>query len=307
MDKPSEIKGASSDKYKEYKIGILSILFCQVWWGLCPVYWQALEPIESWKIILYRVFTMFVFSYAVARTQYSRAEIFTPLKDKAIRRLYFFAGLVLTANWSIYIWAMVSERVIQSAIGYYIQPIVVCVVGVIFFKEKLTKYNITAIALALVAIVIMLIHYGQVPGVALGLAGTWAVYSAIKKASTQPVLLTLVYETIIYSAIALVVIIYIEAKGIGVISMDLPGKYALLLFSGLVTLIPVGLFGVSAKRVPLLAIGMLGYVSPTITLLLGIFVFKEPIDTTQIISFIIIWIGLAFFTFGEYKHTKEGA
>lgn len=301
MDTPS----ISNDKNKEYKIGILSILFCQVWWGLCPVYWQALEPIESWKIILYRVFTMFVFSYALARTKYSNSEIFTPLKDKSVRRLYFFAGLVLTANWSIYIWAMVSERVIQSAIGYYIQPIVICVVGVIFFKEKLTRYNITAICFAVIALVIMLVHYQQIPGVALGLAGTWALYSAIKKASTQPVLLTLVYETMIYSAISLIAIIYIEAKGIGVISMHLPGKYALLLLSGLVTLIPVGLFGVSAKRVPLLALGLLGYLSPTITLLLGIFVFKEPIDTTQIISFIIVWIGLAFFSYGEFKHAKE--
>lgn len=304
MGNNSELKSLSSDN-KEYKIGILSILFCQIWWGLCPVYWQALEPIESWKIIIYRIFTMFVYSYIVARTQYSRAEIFGPLKEKSVRRLYFFAGLVLTANWSIYIWAMVSERVIQSAIGYYIQPIVVCVVGIIFFKEKLTKYNITAMVLASIAIVIMLIHYRQVPGVALSLAGTWALYSAIKKASDKPVLLTLVYETMIYAAIALIAIVYIEAKGIGVLSMHLPGKFALLLLSGLVTLIPVGLFGVSAKRVPLLAIGMLGYISPTITLLLGIFVFKEPIDTTQIISFVIIWIGLVFFSYGEYKRSKE--
>ena len=97
----SEITPELKDTNKEYRVGILCILFCQVWWGLCPVYWQALEPIDSWKIILYRVFTMFVFSYAVARTQYSRAEIFGPLKEKSVRRLYFFAGLVLTANWSI--------------------------------------------------------------------------------------------------------------------------------------------------------------------------------------------------------------
>jgi chloramphenicol-sensitive protein RarD len=151
MDTPS----VSNDKNKEYKIGILCILFCQVWWGLCPVYWRALEPIESWKIILYRVFTMFVFSYALARTRCSNAEIFTPLKDKSVRRLYFFAGLVLTANWSIYIWAMVSERVIQSAIGYYIQPIVICVVGVIFFKEKMNAKAIIGIVIAFAGLLVI--------------------------------------------------------------------------------------------------------------------------------------------------------
>lgn len=293
------------DRNKEYRIGMLCILFCQVWWGLCPIYWQALEPIESWKIIIYRIFTMFVYTYILARFRYSRAEIFGPLRDRKVRALYFFAGLVLTANWSIYIWAMLSERVIQSALGYYIQPLVICAIGVIFFNEKFTRYNVTAIVLASVALLIMLVHYGQLPGVALGLAGTWALYSAITKKNDKPVLVAMTYETMPYALIALIAIIYVETKGIGVIGMHVPGKFALLLLSGLMTVIPVATFGVSAQKVPLLVIGLMGYISPTISLLLGIFVFKEPIDRVQIIAFIIIWIGLAIFSYGEYKTHKE--
>ena len=201
---------------------------------------------------------------------------------------------------------MTSEHVIQAAIGYYIEPLVICAVGIIVFKEKLTKYNMTAMAFALVAIIIILMHFRQLPGVALGLAGTWAVYTAIKKTAKQPAIISLVYETMIYAVIAAFAIFYIEGRGIGAASMGIPGKYALMFLSGLVTLVPVALFSVAAPKVSLFIIGLAQYISPTITLLLGIFLFKEPIDIVQIIAFVIIWTGLCFFTYGEFvRHGRK--
>ena len=289
----------------DYKVGLLCVIGCQLFWGVCPIYWQALMPIPSWIIILYRIVTMFVYSYIAARFRFSREEIWGPLKDRAVRRKYFTAGLILTANWSTYIWAMTSGRVIQASIGYYIEPIVICAVGILVFREKLTKYNLTAIIFAAAAIVLILVHYRQVPGVALGLAGTWAAYSAIKKTSDLPVLLTMVYETMIYAVICFFVIIYIETRGMGALSMGVPGKYALMFLSGLITLIPVGLFSVSAKKVSLLVIGLCQYISPTMSLLLGIFVFKEPFDRVQAIALVIIWTGLAVFTYGEFMNSRK--
>lgn len=285
----------------EYRTGVICVLACQVIWGFCPIYWQALEPIPSWIIILYRIVTMFIYSYIAARFRYSREEIWAPLRDRAVRRKYFIAGFVLTINWSIYIWAMTSERVIQTSIGYYIEPLVICAVGIIVFKEKLTRYNLTAMLFALAAIIIILVHYGQLPGVALSLAGSWAIYSAIKKTAKQPAIIALVYETVLYAAIAVLVIPFIELKGIGALSYADPGKYALMLLCGLVTLVPIALFGAAAQKVTLLVIGLAQYISPTITLMLGIFLFREPIDRTQITAFIIVWIGLCFFTYGEIK------
>ncbi|MBR0308090.1 MAG: EamA family transporter RarD [Mogibacterium sp.] len=301
MKERTELK---RNEYSDYKVGLICVLACQLFWGFCPIYWHALVPIPSWMIILYRIVTMFVYSYIAARFRFSREEIWQPLRDKAVRRKYFTAGFILTINWSIYIWAMTSERVIQASIGYYIEPIVICAVGIFVFKEKLTRYNITAMAFALVAIVVILVHYGQLPGVALGLAGTWAVYSAIKKTSEIPVLVALVYETMIYAVIAVIAILYIEVRGIGALSIGVPGKYALMFLSGLITLIPVALFSASAKKVSLFVIGLAQYISPTISLLLGIFAFKEPIDRVQIIAFLIIWTGLVFFSYGEFKNAK---
>ncbi len=290
---------------KDYRTGVICVVTCQLIWGLCPIYWQALEPIPSWVIILYRIVTMFIYSYAAARFRYSREEIWGPLKDRSVRRMYFTSGLILTVNWSIYIWAMTSERVIQAAIGYYIEPLVICAVGIVVFKEKLTKYNLTAMAFAAAAILLILVHYGQLPGVALGLAGTWAVYSAIKKTSKIPAIIALVYETMLYAAIAVVLIPVVESRGLGALSLGMPGKYCLMLLCGLVTLVPVALFGFAAPKVTMLLIGMAQYISPTITLLLGIFLFREPIDRTQITAFIIIWIGLVFFTYGEFRNAAS--
>ena len=289
----------------KYRTGLICVLACQLMWGFLPIYWQALDPIESWKIILYRIFTMFVYSYIAARFRFSREEIWEPFRKAEIRRKYFIAGLILTANWSIYIWAMNSGRVIQASIGYYIEPIVICAFGIVIFREELTRYNAAAMVCAIIAVIVILLHYRQLPGVALGLAFTWAAYSAIKKTSGINPVIALVYETMIYAAFALVAIIFIEMKGVGAISVHVPGKYALMFLSGLVTLIPVALFGFAAKSVPLVVIGIVQYISPTISLLLGIFVFREPFDRVQLIAFLIIWTGLIIFTSGEIKISRQ--
>ena len=160
-------------------------------------------------------------------------------------------------------------------------------------------------ALAAISLTVMLIHYGQIPGVALGLALTWASYSALKKATDRPPIIELVYETLVLAVFAFAAIIFIESKGTGALSYGVPGKYAMLFLSGLVTLIPIVLFGSAAKKVDLFLIGLAQYISPSITLLLGIFAYKEPIDRVQVISFAIIWIGLVFFSYGEYKSRGE--
>ncbi len=292
-------------KRGDYAAGVACVLACQVLWGFLPVYWRALIPIDSKVIILYRIVTMFACCLAAARFKYGWARIFGPLKNFRTLLRYFVVGTMLTANWSLYIWAINSGRIIQTSIGYYIEPLAVCLFGIAFFREKVTKYNLSAMLLALVAVILILIHFGQVPLVALGLALTWASYSALKKTVDQPVMISLVYETIVYAALALAAIVTLEARGEGALSCRAPGKYALMLLSGLVTCVPVGLFSVSARKVGLFMLGLAQYVSPTITLLLGIFLIKEPVDAVQLRAFAIIWIGLVVFTVGEFKKPRS--
>lgn len=291
-------------KTKDYKLGVICVLACQVMWGFLPLFWDAINPIDSKIIILYRILTMFVYTFIAARFSYSWKEIWGPFKERKIRLKYLASGAVLTANWSIYIWAVTSGRVVQSAIGYYIEPLVICLFGIVIFKEKLTKYNGVAMGLALVAVITMLFYYKQLPGVALGLALTWATYSAIKKTSELPATIALVYETFPFAIIATVVIVILEINGMGGLAYGLPGKYAMLFLTGLVTVIPVGLFGVAAPKVSLFLVGLFQYISPTITLICGVTLMGESVEPVQIVAFGIIWIGLAFFTYGEIKEIR---
>lgn len=296
------------DKNSEYKSGLITVIVCQLIWGVLPIYWASLTPIPSWIIIMYRMFTMCVYCYIVARFSHSKKEILEPLKkDKSLIWKHFIAGAILAINWSTYIWAMTTGRMVQSSIGYYLEPLVICLFGIFIFKEKLTKYNATAMLLALIALSVMLIHYGQLPGVALILAFSWACYSAIKKTTKNSNIVELVYETFFFAVIAIIGILVVEAKGIGGLSYGVPGKYALMFLSGLVTLVPVVLFGMAARKVSLFVIGLTQYLSPTITLALGIFAYGEPVDKVQIIAFIVIWIGLAIFSYGEFKTHHESS
>lgn len=279
--------------------GFLLAAFCSLMWGFLPIYWRSLLPIPSSVIIIYRVLLVFVTALIFARTQYSWSEIFGPMKDRKMMFKFFMAGLIITVNWSTYIWAVNSGHIVQSSIGYYIEPLMVCLFGRILFKDRLTKYSGTAIALAGIAVVIILVHFREVPGIALMLAVTFSIYSAIKATIDQPPLISLTYETIFLAPIALVVIFYMEAHGQGAIGVGHPYQYGLLMLVGLMTVVPLALFSGAAQRTTLFVLGLTQYISPTIQLILGVFLYGEAVDHVQFIAFAIIWVGLAFFSYGE--------
>jgi chloramphenicol-sensitive protein RarD len=297
----TDIKGKS-----EYAVGMTAALTCAVLWGLLPIYWQALRPIDSFVIIFYRIFLVALVCFLASLKTYGWKGIIAPLRIKGLAIRYFLAGIVITGNWSLYIWAVNANFVIQTSIGYYLEPLIVCVFGILFFKERITGYKKVAFGLALFGIVIILIHFGEVPFVALGLAISFALYAAIKKSYRLEALLSLLYETMFLAIPALVVVIYLEAKGEGALGVGEPYQYVLLLLTGVITVIPLGLFAVGINRLPLVTMGIIEYIAPSITLVIGIFLFKEPFDGIQFVAFIIIWIGLVFFTIGERKEYLAG-
>lgn len=290
----------------EYKKGILATFGSQLIWGALQIYWHMLRPINSWIIIIYRIFTVFIFSLIFARRLYTWEEILSPLKDKKMVLSYIIAGGIITINWSTYIWAVNANKVIETSIGYYIQPLMVVLFGIIIFHEHLTKYKLIAICLACLSVGLILVHFGKFPLIALMLALTFSTYSVIKKKLKQPAFISLIYETAFYAPFALMLIIYLEIKGIGAAEvMTGPFQFVLLLLSGLMTVIPLGLFAAANIRIPLVTVGVTQYISPTIQLVLGILAFGEPFDRFQFIAFLIIWIGLVFFTIGEFKENNS--
>ena len=291
----------SMEKQREYRIGILSMLSCDVLWGVLPIYWQALRPIDSWVIIFYRIFLVGLVSGIVTIAVYGLPAVKEQLAVKSNLWKFPLAGLLITSNWSIYIWAVNADHVIQTCVGYYIEPLIVCLLGIIVFRDKLTKYKLIALLFALAGLLVILFHFMEVPLIALSIATTFAVYAAVKKWFDLPPVMSVFLETLFLMVPALCVIIGIEITGAGALAVATPGKYALLLCCGILTAAPLSLFAAAATKVPLVTVGMLEYLSPSISLIIGIFFMHEPFDAVQFIAFVIVWIGLVFFTYGEFK------
>lgn len=294
-------------KNKEYEQGVAFAILCSVLWGFLPVYWKSLEPINPLLILFYRIVLAFGFALILAVIFYKWEGIIKPLKEKGVLRSFFFAGILISLNWGIYIWAVSSGYIIQTCIGYYIEPLIVCIFGIVLFHEKLNKFKAAAFLLACLGVAVILIYYRQVPVIALTLAVSFASYAAIKKKLKLDAVLALLYETMLLVPPALAVILYYELSGKGAFAHGQPVQIFSLALAGILTGTPLMLFAMAANRISLVTLGITEYISPSITLLLGIFLYKEPFDRIELITFAIIWAGLVIFTAGEIRESRAAA
>ena len=290
---------------KDYKQGLISVLMSSVWWGIMPIYWQWLKPIDSIVIIFYRIVLVALVCIIAAFIAHNKEEIFAPLRDKKLLARLIAAGVIITLNWSLYIYAVNSENVIQSCIGYYIEPLVVCLFGMIFFKEKVNFHKAVALIMGVIGVIAVVIYFKQVPTLALSIAFSFAIYAAMKKGLGMPPIISLLYETVFLAPLALMVIFYIESHGIGALAVASGGKYFLLMFCGLFTAFPLVLFANGANKTSMFLLGLTEYISPTLSLILSIFYFREDFAPVQLIAFAIIWTGLVFFSIGEFREYRN--
>ena len=298
-------QSVSLDSKKDYRQGLISVIGSSVWWGIMPIYWQWLKPIDSIVIIFYRIVLVALVCIIAAFLVHKKEEIFAPLKNKKLVARLILAGAIITLNWSLYIYAVNSENVIQSCIGYYIEPLVVCLFGTIFFKEKINTHKAIALIMGGIGVIAVIFYFKQVPTLALGIAFSFAIYAAMKKGLGMSPIISLLYETVFLAPFALIVIFYIETHGIGALAVGSGLKYFLLMFCGLFTAFPLVLFANGANKTSMFILGLTEYISPTIALFLSIVYFKEEVYPIQLIAFAVIWVGLVFFTMGEYREYKN--
>ncbi|MBQ2747719.1 MAG: EamA family transporter RarD [Firmicutes bacterium] len=291
---------------KRYREGLIAAIGTGCLWGVLPIYWKSIESVDSWVIILYRICLVGVCCFLFALKQYGFEGIKAPLRVKGVVLRYFIAGIVVTINWSTYIWAVNAGHVIECSIGYYIEPLIISLFGVIIFKEKMNGMKKLAFGLAVVAVLIMVVHFGQIPVIAFTLAISFATYAAIKKSYQMPPTLSLLYETMFLVPVTFIAIVYLEMNGQGALTMvNAPYEYVLLLLCGVLTALPLGFFAFATSRLDLITLGLMQYISPTISLILGIFLFREPFDIVQFGAVAIIWVGLVFFTLGDIREARK--
>lgn len=278
------------------KVGVLYTIAAYILWGLFPIYWKALQNIPADQILAHRIIWACVFVCLLLVFKRRIGDIRIAIRDSSKIIGVVLSGLTITLNWYIYIWAVNNDKVIEASLGYYINPLLVVLIGIILLRERIDGWQVLALILAAIGVLILTLEYGKIPWISLGLATTFAIYSLAKRLVKVDSLLGLALETAVVVPIALLYLGVIEANGGGVLEGKPFSTILLLIGTGVVTAAPLLLFGYAAKIVPFTTIGFIQYLSPTINLLLGVFVFQEEFTITHAWSFGFIWIALGIFS-----------
>lgn len=265
-------------------------------WGLGPIYWKALGAVPPLEIIVHRVVWAFILLLTTIVIGRFWDEFISALKDLRILLTLFLTSVILAGNWLLYVWAINNNYILQGSLGYYINPLVNVVFGVLFLKERLRPAQIAAVLLAGLGVVYLTFSYGEFPRIALALASSFGLYGLIRKVAPVGALVGLTVETMLLTTPAAVYLIYLGAKGkasflCGNLSLDL-----LLLGTSVLTAVPLTLFTAGARRINLSTVGLLQYIAPTGIFLLAVFHYHEPFSKAQVWTFIMIWTALVIYS-----------
>ena len=282
------------------KKGVLFGISAHTLWGLFPLYWPFLHVASPLEIVSNRAVWSLVFCFiflAFGKKLFSTLKL---LKNWKVVKTLFISACLISINWIVYIYAVNNGKVVQAALGYYINPLVVISIGTIFLKEKLTKLQWWAIGLAAFGAVVLTIDSGSIPWIAFALAGSWGTYGYVKKQLGLESLVGLAIETLIALPFYGGYVIYIQSHGTG--HLGASTKLTLLLIgAGLFTAIPLLLFNGAVIRVPYSIMGIFQYLTPTLTFIIGVWVKHEAMPIGRWIGFFIIWIALMALGYDLFK------
>lgn len=288
--------------------GIAYAILSYIMWGLTPIYWKLIQYVSPAEILAQRIFWSFIFMLGLLLLT-SKCRVFIELIGKLVQapRIFwtaFLASLLISANWGIFMWAVINGRIVEASLGQYINPLTSMLLGVIVLKEKLNGAQILAFLSAGTGVLILTLHYGSFPWLSLSLALTFGFYGLTKKIVQTGSTIGLALETMVISPIALVYLAYLAFQSQIQFTNSLSTSL-LLIGSGMVTALPLLLFTKSAKKVSLSILGILQYISPTLSLLIGVYLYHETLTTAHLIAFCFIWSGLAIYAFAAEKERRR--
>ncbi len=272
-----------------YAIGAYSI------WGLFPIYWKWLQQVAALEVISHRIIWSCVILIVVILALRQWNAFRQAALQPRILRIYAVAAILLSINWLVYVWAVNAGFIIESSLGYYINPLISVLLGVVFLRERLRPWQWFPLGLATAGVLYLTLAYGSLPWIALALTLTFGTYGLVKKTAPLNSLYGLALETSIVFVPALAYLCFAEVTSQGAFLHDGVIPDILMMGAGVVTTIPLLFFASATQRIPLSLIGVLQYVSPTLQFLLGVVVYGEPFTSVQFIGFGIVWIALIIF------------
>lgn len=277
-------------------LGFIAGLACFATWGLIPGYWKLMSSVPATEILAHRFVWTTVFLSIVLSWRRRWHEVIANIRTPRARIYCLTGGLAIASNWFLFIYAVNSGRVIETSLGYFMTPLMNVLFGALFLRERLTRWQLVAVLLALSGVLNLTFGYGRFPWIAICLCFSFGVYGLFRKKSGTTAISGLFIETILLLPIALVFLIYLErTNAVAFGRVGWPSS-TLLVSTGVVTAVPLIWFGYAARRLRLINLGFLQYLSPIISFLLGVFFFHEPFTRGQLITFVLIWIALIIFS-----------
>lgn len=290
---------------ENYKQGIFFGLAAYVLWGILPVYWKALELVSPFEILSSRfmwscvfVFLLIIFQKKWPLFAKEVKQVFSNVKTGAAMAA---AGITISFNWGTFIWAVNNGHIVETSMGYYINPLVSILFAVVFLLERLDKMQLAAITCAFIGVASMVYSFGKIPWVSLTLAFTFALYGLLKKILPVSALTSIMLETLLITPLALVYEYSLWQQGVSFYASGNLQVIMMLTGAGVVTAIPLLLFTAGARLLPLKIIGFLQYISPTLTLLIGVFVYNESFTASHLLAFGWIWAALLLFIVSQLR------
>jgi chloramphenicol-sensitive protein RarD len=281
---------------RDARSGFIVGLICYLLWGFLPLLFHAVQDIGSVTIVADRTLFSLVVVGLILVAGRRLPEVRAALRDPATLRSMVISSLLLACNWLIFIWAVENDFVLEASFGYFINPLVNVAIGMVLLGERQNPWQTAAILIACVAILIQAMGIGRIPFIALGLALSFGFYGYFRKTAKVASASGLFVETLLLAPIAAGYLIYTFIRDGGVGLHADPTHLALLLLTGPATAAPLLMFAYAVQRMRLTTIGMLQYLSPSITFVLAITAFGEPLNTTRLISFGLIWLSLAVYS-----------
>jgi chloramphenicol-sensitive protein RarD len=286
------------------KKGYLYAFLAYGMWGVFPLYWKALQDVPSVQILAHRVVWSLVFLVFLISLR-REWEALRGMLSKRVLLVYALSGALVTLNWGLYIWGVNANHVVEASLGYFINPLVNVLLGVVFLRERLRPAQWAAIGLALMGVLYMTLAYGRLPWLALALAFTFGIYGYLKKTFPLNSLHGLTLETGAVTPLMLAYLVYLEVNGQGAFLHGSALRSILLALAGVVTATPLLFFGMGARLIPLSTMGLIQYLSPTIQFLLGVFLYHEPFDQARLIGFGVVWLALALYLVEGYLNQRR--
>lgn len=284
----------------EYNRGLVLCATCYVLWGIFPLYWKLLDRVPSLFILANRALWSAVF-LTIFCVIWNRNKFIHLISNKTNVKYMSLSGILITMNWGTFIYAVNNGYLIESSLGYYINPLVNIVMGVVFFKERLNIYEKISAGLAFSGVAYMTFSYGSLPVISLVLALTFSLYGVVKKKAGLPVVPALALENIMILPIVLIYITWTFANTPETIFNLTLTEAILLAAGGLVTAIPLLMFAKAVKSISYITVGFLQYIGPTLQLIIAVLIFHERFTSSHWICFGLIWAGLTVFTFNSVR------